>query len=67
MASVSNRARGGECVDPEDVLDMVLDDDEDLGGMSSSAESDLDRQLENQSEESREAIKKTFEHEASPK
>jgi len=31
------------------VLDMVLDDDEDLGGMSSSEESDLDRQLENQS------------------
>lgn len=67
MASVSNRARGGEYVDPEDVLDMVLDDDKDLGGTSSSAESDLDRQLENQSEESREAIKKTFEHEASPK
>ena len=40
MASVSNRARGGEYVDPEDVLDMVLDDDKDLGGTSSSAESE---------------------------
>lgn len=52
MASLSKRARV-EYVDPEDVLDMVLDDDEDLGGMSSSEESDLDRQLENQREESR--------------
>ena len=52
MSSVSKRARV-EYVDPEDVLNMVLDDDEDPGGMSSSEESDLDRQLENQSEESR--------------
>jgi len=52
MASVSKRARV-KYVDPEDVLDIVLDDDEDPGGMFSSEESDLDRQLENQSEESR--------------
>lgn len=52
MASVSKRA-WVEYVDPEDVLDMILDDDEDPGGMSSGKESNLDRQLENQSEESR--------------
>ena len=52
MAPVSKRARV-EYVHPEDVLDMVLDDDEDPGGNCSSKESDLDRQLENQSEQSR--------------
>ena len=39
-------------VHPDDVLYMVLDNNEETGGMSSDEESDLDRQLENQSKES---------------
>ncbi len=52
MASVSKRRRV-EYVDPEDVLALVLDGDEDPGGMDSGKESDLERQLENKSDESR--------------
>ena len=42
-----------EFVHPDDVLDMVLDNNEETSDMSSDEESDLDRQLENQSKESR--------------
>ena len=52
MASASKRPRVA-LVHPDDVLNMVLESDEETGGMSSDEESDLDRQLENQSEESR--------------
>ena len=42
-----------EFVHPDDVLNIVLDNDEETGGISSDEESDLDRQLENESKESR--------------
>jgi len=52
MASVSKRARV-DFVDPEDELDLILNDENSPNGMSSDEESDLDRQLENETEESR--------------
>ena len=49
MASSAKRPRSSQMVDVED----VLLEDSDNEGMSSGEESDLDRQLENDSEESR--------------
>lgn len=52
MASALKRQRV-EFADPENVANKIWDDDKEPGGISSDGESDLDRQLENQSEESR--------------
>ena len=52
MASASKRTRV-EFIDQSDVLDMVLNQENSDDGMSSAEESDLDRQLENETEELR--------------
>ena len=51
MASLAKRARV-DFIDPDEVLAMIWND-EITEGMDSGEESDLDRQLENEIEESR--------------
>ena len=53
MASSAKRPRSSQMFDADDVIDMLFDEDSDNEGMSSGEESDLDRQLLNESEESR--------------
>ena len=53
MASAAKSAKRdrSQTIDIEEVLNRILNEDTDPEGMSSSEESDLDRELENESDE----------------